>query len=75
MTKNEDKMQKYLAMEHNEYGTFTMSFSYTILSDIPSIYTCGRQAGHLPANDIIDMYISFAPADVSLHLLITQLSP
>ena len=68
-------LRKHLAMEHDEYGTFTMSFSYTILSDIPSIYTCGRHPGHLPANDIIDMYISFVPADVPLHLLTTQLSP
>ena len=62
-------------MEHDEYGAFSMSFSYTMLSDIPAIYKRGGNAGHLPVNDIIDVYISFAPADVSLHLLITQLSP
>ena len=46
-------MQKYLAMEHNEYGAFTMSFSYTILSVIPSIYVRVVRAAHLPVNNVM----------------------
>ena len=53
----ENKMQKYLAIEHNEYGTFTMSFSYTILSAIPSIYVHVVRAAHLPVNNVMLSFI------------------
>ena len=49
-------MQKYLAMEHNEYGTFTMSFSYTILSVLPSIYVRVAHAAHIPVNNYYRTY-------------------
>ena len=52
----ENKMQKYLAIEHNEYGTFTMSFSYTILSVIPSIYVRVAHAAHIPVNNYYRTY-------------------
>ena len=51
--KYEDKMQKYLAIEHNEYGTFTMSFSYTILSVISSIHARVMRAAHSPVNNVM----------------------
>ena len=57
LTKNEDKMRKYLAIEHNEYGTFTMSFSYTMLSVIPSIYVHVVRAAHLPVNNVMLSFI------------------
>ena len=50
-------MQKYLAIEHNEYGTFTMSFSYTMLSAIPSIYVRVVRAAHLPVNNVMLSFI------------------
>ena len=50
-------MQKYLAIEHNEYGTFTMSFSYTMLSVIPSIYVHVVRAAHLPVNNVMLSFI------------------
>ena len=50
-------MQKYLAIEHNEYGTFTMSFSYTMLSIIPSIYVSVVRAAHLPVNNVMLSFI------------------
>ena len=50
-------MQKYLAIEHNEYGTFTMSFSYTMLSVIPSIYVRVVRATHLPVNNVMLSFI------------------
>ena len=50
-------MQKYLAIEHNEYGTFTMSFSYTMLSVIPSIYVRVVRAAHLPVNNVMLSFI------------------
>ena len=50
-------MQKYLAMEHNEYGAFTMSFSYTILSVIPSIYVRVVHAAHVPVNNVMSSFI------------------
>ena len=53
----ENKMQKYLAIEHNEYGTFTMSFSYTMLSVIPSIYVHVVRAAHLPVNNVMLSFI------------------
>ena len=53
----ENKMQKYLAIEHNEYGTFTMSFSYTMLSVIPSIYVRVVRAAHLPVNNVMLSFI------------------
>ena len=40
-------------MEHNEYGTFTMSFSYTILSVISSIYVRVVCVAHLPINNVM----------------------
>ena len=55
--KHENKMQKYLAIEHNEYGTFTMSFSYTMLSVIPSIYVHVVRAAHLPVNNVMLSFI------------------
>ena len=54
---HENKMQKYLAIEHNEYGTFTMSFSYTMLSVIPSIYVHVVRAAHLPVNNVMLSFI------------------
>ena len=57
----EDKMQKYLAIEHNEYGTFTMSFSYTMLSIIPSIYVRVVRAAHLPVNNVMFIYYRTYP--------------
>ena len=62
MTKNEDKMQKYLAMEHNEYGTFTMSFSYTILSVISSIHARVMRAAHSPVNNVMLSFIIDIPS-------------
>ena len=53
----ENKMQKYLAIEHNEYGTFTLSFSYTMLSVIPSIYVHVVRAAHLPVNNVMLSFI------------------
>ena len=53
----ENKMQKYLAIEHNEYGTFTMSFSYTMLSVIPSIYVHVVRAAHLPVRNVMLSFI------------------
>ena len=50
-------MQKYLTIEHNEYGTFTMSFSYTMLSVIPSIYVHVVRAAHLPVNNVMLSFI------------------
>ena len=50
-------MQKYLAIEHNEYGTFTTSFSYTMLSVIPSIYVRVVRAAHLPVNNVMLSFI------------------
>ena len=55
--KYEAMMQKYLAIEHNEYGTFTMSFSYTMLSVIPSIYVRVVRAAHLPVNNVMLSFI------------------
>ena len=52
-------MQKYLAIEHNEYGTFTMSFSYTMLSVIPSICVRVVRAAHLPVNNVIYVVIYY----------------
>ena len=51
-------MQKYLAIEHNnEYGTFSMSFSHTMLSVIPSIYVRVVHATHLPVNNVMLSFI------------------
>ena len=55
--KYEAMMQKYLAIEHNEDGTFTMSFSYTMLSVILSIYVRVVRAAHLPVNNVMLSFI------------------
>ena len=52
-------MQKYLDIEHNEYGAFTMSFSYTILGVIPSIYVRVVHAAHVPVNNVIYVVIYY----------------
>ena len=44
-------------MEHNEYGAFTMSFSYKILSVIPSIYVRVVHAAHVPVNNVMSSFI------------------
>ena len=50
-------MRKYLAMEHNEYGIFTMSFSYTILSVIFTIHVRVVRVAHLPVNYVMLSFI------------------
>ena len=44
-------------MERDEYGAFSMSFSYTILSNMPSICACGGHPGHLPVNNAMLQFI------------------
>ena len=44
-------------MEHDEYGTFPISFSYTILNDIPSIYVHGVSAAQLSVNNVMLSFI------------------